>query len=164
MPVPDKENYREAVCDVDRNVAHCFFQSSTKKPAQKTPACPIAGETALFGRKLCEEFAPRNEDIRLSEGRGANRPRTRAAISESCGPWFAYVTESSGLAGSRTQTVPESGPPISEFPVRGSRPETEIKGLAGSRARTMPAPGPPISEFPARGSRPETEIKGLAGS
>ena len=105
MPVPDKENYREAVCDVDRNVAHCFFQSSTKKPAQKTPACPIAGETALFGRKLCEEFAPRNEDIRLSEGRGANRPRTRAAISESCGPWFAYVTESSGLAGSRTQTA-----------------------------------------------------------
>ena len=38
------------------------------------PAGPIAGETALSGRKLCEEFAPRNEDIRLSEERGANRP------------------------------------------------------------------------------------------
>ena len=74
MPVPDKENYREAVCDVDRNVAHCFFQSSTKKKTQKMPAGPIAGETALFGRELCEEFAPRNEDIRLSGERGANRP------------------------------------------------------------------------------------------
>ena len=38
------------------------------------PADPIAGETALSGRKLCEEFAPRNEDIRLSGERGANRP------------------------------------------------------------------------------------------
>ena len=64
MPVPDKENCREAVCDVDRNVAHCFFQSSTKKPAQKNAGVPIAGETALFGRELCEEFAPRNEGIR----------------------------------------------------------------------------------------------------
>ena len=74
MPVPDKENYREAVCDVDRNVAHCFFQSSTKKRTQKMPADPIAGETALSGRKLGEDFAPRNEVIRLSGERGANRP------------------------------------------------------------------------------------------
>ena len=69
MTVPDKENYREAVCDVDRNVAHCFFRSSTKKTG-----VPDAGEIALSGRKLCEEFAPRNKDIRLSEERGANRP------------------------------------------------------------------------------------------
>ena len=56
------------------------------------------------------------------------------------------------------------GPPISKFPVRGSRKETEIKGLARSRARTVPAPGPPISKFPVRGSRPGTEINGLAGA
>ena len=30
-------------------------------------------ETALSGRELCEDFAPRNEGIRPSEGRGANR-------------------------------------------------------------------------------------------
>ena len=69
MTVPDKENYREAVCDVDRNVAHCFFRSSTKKTGTKN-----AGETAFSGRKLCEEFAPRNEGIRLLGERGANRP------------------------------------------------------------------------------------------
>ena len=74
MTVPDKENYREAVCDVDRNVAHCFFRSSTKKTGTKNAGVPDAGEIALFGRKLCEEFAPRNEGIRLSEERGANRP------------------------------------------------------------------------------------------
>ena len=74
MPVPDKENYREAVCDVDRNVAHCFFRSSTKRTDTKNVGVPAAGEIALSGRKLCEEFAPRNEDIRLSEERGANRP------------------------------------------------------------------------------------------
>ena len=96
------------------------------------PVGPIAGETAHSGRALCEEFAPRNEGIRPSGERGANRPAP--------------------------------GPPISEFPVRGSRKGTEIKGLAGSRARTVPAPGPPISEFPVRGSRLETEIKGLAGN
>ena len=140
-----------------------FFNPAPKERTQKMPAGPIAGETALFGRKLCEEFAPRNEGIRLSEERGANWP---------AGPPFPNLavrglrlgTEIKGLAGNRARTVPAPGPPISEFPVRGSRPETEIKGLAGSRARTMPAPGPPISEFPARGSRPETEIKGLAGS
>lgn len=74
MAVPDKENYREAVCDVDRNVAHCFFQSSTKKTGTKNAGVPDAGEIALFGRKLCEKFAPRNEGIRLSGERGANRP------------------------------------------------------------------------------------------
>ena len=81
LPVPDKENYREAVCDVDRNVAHCFFQSSTKKRTQKTPVGPSAGEIALSGRKLCEEFAPRNEDIRLSGERGANRTTVTPAKS-----------------------------------------------------------------------------------
>ena len=78
MTVPDKENYREAVCDVDRNVAHCFFQSSTKKPAQKTPACreipDHVGVIRRSNKELCEEFAPRNEGIRLSGERGANRP------------------------------------------------------------------------------------------
>ncbi|MGE9932798.1 hypothetical protein ACQRAR_08970, partial [Anaerovoracaceae bacterium SGI.174] len=38
------------------------------------PAGRAAGEIALSVRKLCEEFAPRNEGIRLSEERGANRP------------------------------------------------------------------------------------------
>ena len=51
-----------------------FFNPAPKERTQKMPAGPIAGETALFGRKLCEEFAPRNEGIRLSEERGANRP------------------------------------------------------------------------------------------
>ena len=51
-----------------------FFDPAPKERTQKMPAGPIAGETALFGRKLCEEFAPRNEGIRLSEERGANRP------------------------------------------------------------------------------------------
>ena len=37
------------------------------------PAGRVAAEIALSGRKLCEEFAPRNEDIRFSEERGANR-------------------------------------------------------------------------------------------
>ena len=78
MPVPDKENYREAVCDVDRNVAHCFFQSSTKKRTQKMPACreipDHVGVIRRSNKELCEEFAPRNEGIRLSGERGANRP------------------------------------------------------------------------------------------
>ena len=64
--VPDKENYRKAVCDVDRNVAHCFFLFRKQKNA---------GETALFGRKLCEDFAPRNEVARLSGEWGAKRTR-----------------------------------------------------------------------------------------
>ena len=51
-----------------------FFDPGTKKPGTKTSAGPLAGEIALFGRELCEEFAPRNEDIRLSGERGANRP------------------------------------------------------------------------------------------
>ena len=51
-----------------------FFDPAPKERTQKMPAGPIAGETALSGRKLCEEFAPRNEAIRLSEERGANRP------------------------------------------------------------------------------------------
>jgi len=37
------------------------------------PAGRVAAEIALSGRKLCEEFAPRNEDIRFSEERGANQ-------------------------------------------------------------------------------------------
>ena len=53
------------MCDVDRNIAHCFFQSWHQK---------TAGETMLSGRELCEDFAPRNEGIRLSGGRGAKRP------------------------------------------------------------------------------------------
>ena len=77
MPVPDKENYREAVCDVDRNVARCFFQSSTKKTGTKTPACreipDHVGVIRRSNKTLCEEFAPRNEGIRLSGERGANR-------------------------------------------------------------------------------------------
>ena len=51
-----------------------FFDPAPKERTQKMPAGPIAGETALSGRKLCEEFAPRNEGKRLSEERGANRP------------------------------------------------------------------------------------------
>ena len=38
------------------------------------PADPVTGGIALSGRKLCEEFAPRNEEIRLNGERGANRP------------------------------------------------------------------------------------------
>ena len=53
---------------------HTVFSIQHQKKTQKMPAGPIAGETALFGRELCEEFAPRNEDIRLSGERGANRP------------------------------------------------------------------------------------------
>ena len=45
-------------------------------------------------------------------------------------------TKAQGLAGSRTQTMPAPGPPISKFPVRGSRKETEINGLAGSGEQT----------------------------
>ena len=55
-----------------------FFDPAPKERTQKMPAGPIAGETALFGRKLCEEFAPRNEGIRLSEERGS-KPAGRAA-------------------------------------------------------------------------------------
>ena len=66
-----------------------FFQSSTKKQTQKMPAGPIAGETALSGRKLCEEFAPRNEDIRLSEERGANQ--SARAPAKPCIPAGSYV-------------------------------------------------------------------------
>ena len=73
MPVPDKENCREAVCDVDRNVARCFFDPAPKNGHKKV-GVPAAGETVLSGRELCEEFAPRNEGIRLSGERGANRP------------------------------------------------------------------------------------------
>ena len=95
-----------------------FFDPAPKERTQKMPAGPIAGETALFGRKLCEEFAPRNEDIRLSGGRGANRPRTRAAISESCGSWFAPGNRnqrlsgesSANLAGTRSSNLGISGP------------------------------------------------------
>ena len=50
-----------------------FFDFGTKKTGTKNAGVQAAGETALFGRKLCEEFAPRNEGIRLSEERGANQ-------------------------------------------------------------------------------------------
>ena len=85
MTVPDKENYREAVCDVDRNVAHCFFQSSTKKPTQKTAACreipDHVGVIRRSNKELCEDFAPRNEGIRPSGEREANRPAGQPAKS-----------------------------------------------------------------------------------
>ena len=41
-----------------------FFQPRKQKNA---------GETALSGRKLCEDFAPRNEATRVSGERGAKR-------------------------------------------------------------------------------------------
>ena len=45
------------------------------------PAGPVTGGIALSGRKLCEEFAPRNEGIRLSGERGVNRPARPLAKS-----------------------------------------------------------------------------------
>ena len=63
------------------------------------PASTVAGETAHFGRELCEDFAPRNEGIRPSGKRGANRPRPWAAISESRGPRFAYENRNQWLSG-----------------------------------------------------------------
>ena len=91
-----------------------FFDPAPKERTQKMPAGRAAGEIALSGRKLCEEFAPRNEGIRLSEGRGANRPRTRAAISESCGPWFAYVNRKQWPSGGRGANRPRTRAAISE--------------------------------------------------
>ena len=94
-----------------------FFDPAPKERTQKMPAGPIAGETALFGRKLCEEFAPRNEGIRLSEGAGS-KPAGRATISESCGPWFAPGNRkqrlrgesSANRAGTRSSHLGISGP------------------------------------------------------
>ena len=55
--------------------------------------------------------------------------------------------------------MPEPGPPISEFRVRGSRPETENKGLEGSRARTVPAARPLFPNLPDRGSHVFSSVK-----
>ena len=117
---------------------------------------------------MCEDFAPRNEDIRLSGERGANRPaRSPAKLHFSAGSCVKILlpeTKRQGLAGGGEQTGLDPGPAYPKFPARGSRKETENKGLAGSRARTMSAVGPAYPKFPARGSRKETEKKGLAGS
>ena len=42
---------------------HAAFLIQHQKNGHKV-GVPAAGEIALSGRKLCEEFAPRNEDIR----------------------------------------------------------------------------------------------------
>ena len=53
---------------------HAAFLIQHQKTDTKNVGVPAAGETVLSGRELCEEFAPRNEGIRLSGERGANRP------------------------------------------------------------------------------------------
>ena len=60
-----------------------FFYSENKKTPVKLrfPTGPAAGEIALFGRKLCEDFAPRNEATRVSGERGANRTARSPAKS-----------------------------------------------------------------------------------
>ena len=67
-----------------------FFYSGNKRTPAKLrfPTGPAAGEIALFGWELCEDFAPRNEATRLSGERGAKRAlRSPAKLhfpAESC--------------------------------------------------------------------------------
>ena len=55
-----------------------FFDPAPKNQAQKAPACreipDHVGVIRRSNKELCEEFAPRNEGIRLSGEGGANRP------------------------------------------------------------------------------------------
>ena len=60
---------------------------------------PFYGWHRFSGRYLCEDFAPRDEAIRPSGGRGANRPWPRAVISEFCGPRFAQGNRKQRLCG-----------------------------------------------------------------
>ncbi len=65
-------------------------------------------ETALSGRKLCEDFAPRNEGIRPRGERGANRPaRPPAKLrlpAGNCVKILLPLTKTQGLAGNGEQT------------------------------------------------------------
>ena len=56
-----------------------FFYSGNKRTPAKLHIT-VAGETALSGRELCEDFAPRNEATRVSGERGANRAARAPAL------------------------------------------------------------------------------------
>ena len=75
-----------------------FFQPRKQKNA---------GETALSGRKLCEDFAPRNEATRDNGERGAKRaarsPAKLCFPAGSCVKILLPGTKRQGLAGSGEQ-------------------------------------------------------------
>ena len=75
----------------------------------------FAGETALSGRKLCEDFAPRDEATRVSGERGAKGPadlpaKLRLGVG-SCVKILLPETEPQGLAGSGEQRAEAAGQP-----------------------------------------------------
>ena len=76
---------------------------------------PFYGWHRFSGRYLCEDFAPRDEAIRPSGGRGANRPWPRAVISEFCGPRFAQGNRKQRLCGeaSANRAGRRAGCPVS---------------------------------------------------
>jgi len=79
------------------------------------PAGRFAGETALSGWKLCEDFAPRDEATRVSGERGAKSESRRAAErAKSAGGNMKILlpgTEPQGLAGSGEQRAEAAGRP-----------------------------------------------------
>ena len=83
----------------------CFFGGSGGAGSKE--AGRVAGETALRGRQLCEDFAPRNGDTSDSGEGGAKRPaglpsKLRSAAGD-CVKILLPGTEAQGLAGSGEQ-------------------------------------------------------------
>ena len=82
------------------------------------PAGRFAGERALRGRKLCEDFAPRNGAARVYGGRGANRAAEKpAACRERRGTSVKILlpeTNPQGFAGGGEQIAPLKRPPVAD--------------------------------------------------
>ena len=73
----------------------------------------FAGGTAVRGRKLCEDFAPRDGDTRLSGERGAKGPadlpaKLRLGVG-SCVKILLPETEPQGFVGSGEQNARAAG-------------------------------------------------------
>lgn len=114
-------------------------------------------ETALSGRKLCEDFAPRNEGIRPRGERGANRPaRPPAKLrlpAGNCVKILLPLTKTQGLAGNGEQTgrpvyrpraaISESRSPWFAYGNRNQWLSGEASANhAGPRAGLSEIPGP----------------------
>ena len=102
------------------SVHHFFGFRAPKLPAsqrgrRRVPkGCPGAGE-AQIRRGKCEDFAPRNEGIRVSGEGGAKRGRRRAPERAKSGDGNVKIllpeTEPQGLAGRGEQREAAAGRP-----------------------------------------------------
>ena len=86
-----------------------------RQPLLLFAAGQIAGGTALRGRKLCEDLAPRNGGTRLSGEGGAKRPADLPAElrlgAGSCVKILLPETEPQGFAGRGEQKAKAAGRP-----------------------------------------------------